>query len=71
MFDRQLVEITVMQFTGHSLPVHQSDCSMGFSPSLILSVKLAHANGICTSTVFGMACLAGLEVNIQQCCFVL
>ena len=24
MFDRHLAEITVMQFTGHSLPVHQS-----------------------------------------------
>ena len=24
MFDRHQVEITVMQFTGHSLPVHQS-----------------------------------------------
>ena len=24
MFDRHQAEITVMQFTGHSLPVHQS-----------------------------------------------
>ena len=24
MIDRHLAEITVMQFTGHSLPVHQS-----------------------------------------------
>ena len=24
MFDRHIAEITVMQFTGHSLPVHQS-----------------------------------------------
>ena len=29
-----------------------------------MSAKLAHANGICTSSVFGMACLAGSEVNI-------
>ena len=30
MFDRHQAEITVMQFTGHSLPVHQSDWTMGF-----------------------------------------
>ena len=30
MFDRHQAEITVMQFTGHSLPVHQSDCTVGF-----------------------------------------
>ena len=30
MFDCHQVEITVMQFTGHSLPVHQSMCTMGF-----------------------------------------
>ena len=42
------------------------DCTMGFYPCPILSAKLAHANGICTSAVFGMACLARSEVNIQQ-----
>ena len=30
MFDRHRAEITVMQFTGHSLLVHQSDCTVGF-----------------------------------------
>ena len=30
MFDCHWVEITVMQFTGHSLPVHQIDCTVGF-----------------------------------------
>ena len=30
MFDCHWAEITAMQFTGHSLPVHQSDCTMGF-----------------------------------------
>ena len=41
-------------------------CTVGRCP--ILSAKLAHANGICCSVVFGMACLAGSEVNIQQEC---
>ena len=36
----------------------------GILPCPIMSAKLAHANGICTSAVFGMACLAGLKVNI-------
>ena len=31
-----------------------------------MSAKLAHANGICSSAVFGMACLAGSEVTIQH-----
>ena len=42
------------------------DCTVGFQPCPILSAKLTHANGICTSPVFGMACLARSEVNIQQ-----
>ena len=42
------------------------DCTVGFKPCPILSAKHAHANGICTSTVFGMACLVGSEVNIQH-----
>ena len=33
-----------------------------------MSAKLAQANGICTSAVFGMACLAGSEVNVQHLC---
>ena len=64
MFDCHRAEITVMQFTGHSLPVHQSMNIPQILPYPILSVKLAHANGICTSA--GMACLAGSEVNIQR-----
>ena len=52
MFDRHRAEITVMQFTVQPCP--------------ILSAKLARANGICTSAVFGMACLAGSEVDIQH-----
>ena len=30
LFDCHRSEITVMQFIGHSLPVHQSDCTVGF-----------------------------------------
>ena len=30
MFDRHQAEITVMQFTGHSLPVHQFVTTVGF-----------------------------------------
>ena len=30
MFDCHRAEIIVMEFTGHSLPVHQSDCTVGF-----------------------------------------
>ena len=52
-----------------SLSSGASVCTVGFYPCPILSAKLAHANGICTSVVFGMACLAGSEVNIQQKCW--
>ena len=38
MFDRHQAEITVMQFTGHSLPVHQSmTVPWDFTLSLIVS----------------------------------
>ena len=43
-----------------------SGASIGILPCLILKAKLTHANGICTSAVFGMACLAESKVNIQQ-----
>ena len=44
MFDRHQAEITVMQFTGHSLPVHQSkSVSWDFLPCPILSAKPTHA----------------------------
>ena len=39
MCDSHRAEITVMQFTGHSLPVHHSE--VGPSPCLILSAKLS------------------------------
>ena len=35
-------------------------------PCPILSAKPAYANGLCNFRVFGMACLAGLKVNIQN-----
>ena len=45
MFDRHQAEITVMQFTGHSLPVHQSmSVPWDFLPCPISSAKSAHAN---------------------------
>ena len=44
MFDRHQVEITVMQFTGHSLPVHQSmSVPWDFLPCPILSAKPTYA----------------------------
>ena len=44
MFDRHQAEITVMQFTGHSLPVHQSmSVSWDFLPCPISSAKYAYA----------------------------
>ena len=41
MFDRHQAEITVMQFRGHSLPVHHSE--VGPSPCPILSAELTCA----------------------------
>ena len=44
MFDRHHAEITVMQFTGHSLPVHQSmSVPWEFLPCPISSTKPAYA----------------------------
>ena len=43
MFDRHQAEITVMQFTGHSLSVHQSMTVHGILPCPILSAKSAYA----------------------------
>ena len=44
MFDRHQAEITVMQFTGHSLPVHQSmSVPWDFLPRPISSAKQAYA----------------------------
>ena len=44
MFDRHQAEISVMQFTGHSLPVHHSE--VGPSPCPILSAELTCATAI-------------------------
>ena len=76
MFDCHRAEITVMQFRSHSLPVHQS---MSVSWAFILShfvskIRLRDffrllATGMCHFLPvhhFGMACLAGSNVNIQQ-----
>ena len=43
MFDRHQAEITVMQFIGHSLLVHQSMTVHGILPRPILSAKSADA----------------------------
>ena len=77
MFDRHQAEITVMQFTGHSLPVYQS---MGvpwkflprpISSALIrprdlfrlLAIEMCH---FLPAHHFGMACLPGPMAKIQQ-----
>ena len=73
MFDRHQAEITVMQFTGHSLPVHQS-MSVPWEfylvpfckPSPPMQFLLISAIGMCHFHPvhhFGMAYLAGLKVN--------
>ena len=43
MIDRHPAEITVMQFTGHSLPVHQSMSVSWALPCPISSAKSTHA----------------------------
>ena len=76
MFDRHQAEITVMQFRGQCLPVHQS---ISVSWAFIVShfVSQIHpsdffrllAIGMCHFLPvhhFGMACLAGSKVNIPQ-----
>ena len=73
MFDRHQAEITVMQFTGHSLPVHHSE--VGPSPCPILSAELTcaisshncHWNvSLPSGASLWMAFLAGSKVKIQQ-----
>ena len=75
MFDRHQAEITVMQFTGHSLPVHHSE--VGPSPCPILSAEhnCAISSHNCLWNVslpsgasFWMAFLAGSKVKIQHLC---
>ena len=64
--DRHRAEITVMQFTGHSLPVHHSE--VGPSPCPILSAEHTCAIsidywplGCVTSASFGMAGVIVIE----------
>ena len=65
MFDRHRAEITVMQFTGHSLPVHQFvTVPWDFNPVPYCQPSLPTPMEYVASAVFGMACLAGSEVNI-------
>ena len=73
MFDRHQVEITVMQFTGYSLPVHHSE--VGPSPFPILSAELTctisshncHWNvSLPSGASLWMAFLAGSKVKIQH-----
>ena len=73
MFGRHQAEITVMQFTGHSLPVHQfMTVPRDFTLSHIVSQArlrdfFPQLPSVCvTSAVFRMACLAGSKVNVQQ-----
>ena len=77
IFDRHQAEITVMQFTGHSLPVHQSmSVPWFFLPCPISSAK-SHlrdffrllAIGMCHFLPvhhFGMAYLPGSKVKIRH-----
>ena len=79
MFDRHQAEITVMQFIGHSLPVHQSmSVSWAFTLShFVNQIRLRDffrllAIGMCRFLPvhhFGMACLARSKVNIQHYSF--
>ena len=64
--DRHRAEITVMQFTGHSLPVHHSE--VGPSPCPILSAEHTCAIsfdyrplGCVTSAIFGIAGVIVIE----------
>ena len=74
MFDRHQAEITIMQFTGHSLPVHQSmSVSWAFALShfvsqfrlryffLLLTIGMCHFLPV---HHLGIACLAGPKVYI-------
>ena len=77
MFDRHQAEITVMQFTGHSLPVCQSvsvpwdfftssHCISQFLPTwfpLITAIRMCHLLPV---HHLGMAFLAGSKAKIQQ-----
>ena len=65
MFDRHRAEITVMQFTGPSLPVHQFVAvPWDFNPVPYCQPSSPTPMECATSAYFGMACLTGSEVNI-------
>ena len=76
MFNRHQAEITVMQFRGHSLPVHLSmSVSWAFTLSHFVSqIRLRDFFRLLAIGLhpffpvhhFGMACLVGSKVNIQQ-----
>ena len=76
MFDHYQAEITVMQFTGHSLLVHQSmSVSWDFylipffqprPPTRFLLITVIGTCHFFPVHHFGMACLAGSKVNIQH-----
>ena len=76
MFDRHQAEITIMQFRGHSHPVHQSmSVSWAFTLShfisqirprdlfRLLAIEMCH---FLPAHHFGMAYLAGSKVKIQH-----
>ena len=56
-----------MQFTGHPLPVHQFvTVPWDFNPVQYCQPSSPTPTEYASSAVFGMACLAGSEVNTQQ-----
>ena len=66
-FDHHREEITVIQFTGYPLPVHQFVTVLwDFNPVPYCQPSSPTQMEYATSAVFGMACLAGTEINIQQ-----
>ena len=66
-FNHHRAEITVMQFTGHPLLVHLFvTVPWDFNPIPYCQPSSPTPTQYTTSAVFGMACLAGSKVNIQQ-----
>ena len=66
MFDRHQAEITVLHFIGHSPPLHQSvTVPWNFKPVPYCQPS-SPTQWNMHFRVFGMACLAGSEINIQQ-----
>ena len=76
MFDRHQAEITVMQFTGYPLPVHQSmSVPWDFylvpfflaKPAYAISSHNCHRNvSLLSGASLWNGMLAGSKVNIQQ-----